>query len=157
MELVLLVFFSHPPARDEAAQRLHFYGRLATTFALWRSRAISESKDHKSGWGYFWRCQSRTLTLTLNLGPAAWSQDRRGAPAMAGECSGTASTISTKVKQSESEAVQMHRDYSRKIFLTVHVFTCLEQWLWESPSWLRCNLSPLVLGRCLFQSETQGY
>lgn len=47
MELVLLVFFSHPPACDEAARRFHFYGRLATTFALWRSRAISESKDHK--------------------------------------------------------------------------------------------------------------
>lgn len=78
-------FGFHPPTctdAKDAAQPLLFHGRLAITFALWRSCVIAESQDHKSGWGYFCRRQTRTLTLTL--GGAVWAP-------MAGECSGSAS------------------------------------------------------------------
>lgn len=106
MELVLLVFFIHPPACDEAARRFHFYRRLATTFALRRSRAISESKDHKKWVGIF--LETSKPNPDPEPGTSCLEPGQTGAPAIAGECSGTASTISTKVKESESEAVKMH-------------------------------------------------
>lgn len=135
MKLVLLVF-THPPARDDstdardAAQPLLFYGRLALTFALWRSCVIAESQDHKSGWGYF--CRRQTRTLTLPLGRAVWAP-------MAGECSGSASD------PPECNAVCI-RD-SSKYTTGSHC---------PSPSWLRRNLSRLFLGMSLFETETKA-